>query len=1828
MFPTSPLSMIEPRTVTKTAIANCEMSARRNQAGVRPAWFLIWGIALIAVLAGFCETVAHAQTVDKLQGLCTRGGQVIQTAGAGSSQKAEMVVPSCTVTIYIAGTLTPATIYADRATVPTPKANPFTASTSGEWFFYATQGRYDIRLSGGTPAAQAYPAPVTYGDMWIVNPGSATPITQAYQTITKDQVALTQRSKLEFPGSSGIAPEDSSPLASTVIVSERIPVGAYNVVEKFKASGIPDAGTGSINSGNSVLTMNTFPSGYLMAYYWKVGQGILVAGAGVAGADLITTVTAVGSTTITLATPASTTVAAVRVQHDDTAAIQAAINNVANGNTHIWFPEGGYLVTSTLTIPTVQEGRSLIFSGTGKSGSTIFYQGLGSLFAQSDTSTTIDSLDVHDLAFATSTPGAYSTVRPTVNQGSAFDFSYSQVVNFPKWTNVRFIGWGRWAIFCANCQGGWISNSIFRSNAQGHIGLIGPETLAQVDAAEANANSIRDSQLDLAPNISNTDTALTGLSMTTGSYTLTSGSSVFSSTHAGRLIRVTAAGISGGDLLCLIKTYNSTTSVTLSCNNQTGGNLTGLAATIYKSNLGSIYLHRANNTTLGSLTIQGNFSGSTRNEFGVRVENSYNFTSRGLWIEDTGGGTGHDLEFINSPSANIIGYKSNADPTASTGNTHGGNIKATTSPGITVYGMQALNPTKHFDLDATSSLFIEGSQLSSPDNIFNTFDQSRLRIAVGEGVTYQTGTSTGLAERGTTEKYDDPLVNTVLNGRFEDGTGGMTSWTDTNPTYHTRTTGTGRYSTYQTINTSALADSATANVAFSQVVSIPDNYQSGPWTLGFDLYVQSFGTTPTTNRYVQVQVVASGSGVGYDDFSVKSLNTSNLASGRWERIVYTLQLPSGTGRTFTINVRTTQGPTTPIVRLANFRLSPGKHVLGTNDQPLTELQGGVVRNFLEFVGQSAPALSSTGRARIYVDTSGVFQCSENGGAYSPCGSGGGSSVTDYLGAINVKKAPYSCTGDGIANDTACVTTALAAAVAATGRPLYFPNGTYLVDSGTLTLATNGVIITGDSPGKSVIKARTNTSALITIDASAVNPHTITIQNLTLEGFGSGANNHGIRFTGANTPFNIQLRNLILTNFTGRGIYDTSGIFQSKIENVVITMNSGGDNAFDLIGSNDLVLLNNYVTTVANTKAAYRIHSGRPTLIGNNGVNPGSTNGSWGVFGNITAEDGSDSYVFGNFSGNNIEDFSQYGLRFKEGSFGYFHGNTILAPSSGTVTPLKFDFVDVGQKGIWDATNSINTQGATYTNGNPINSRGAPFIQIGGTSFTSYYDTTIVSSISFPYISPNLVPGSTDIAMVISRAQITALNSSNLAGDFTGTTDFIGNASRVLLQDGTAARPTFTYSGDTDSGFYRSGANILGFAAGGAEIATLSTSAMTLGRSSAVAGKLTLYNGTNANTISIQSGVSGSNLTFTLPTADGSSGHCLKTNGSGTLSFSSCAGSPSLTATFVGYGDGSNLLTGTSDFSYNTTTKTLSIVNGSGSANLILNGSSDTSKVTFGAGSIGGSQGGILFPFVGGSQSSGPGVCWASSASYATTSCLNLRNGLTFQGANSTHDNFKLAEGTGTSSDGTVRYTFAPSSSLFTQNLSTGVTTTTHDAMQTDLVSSGGAGGANFGAGWLFRLENASSALTNATRLSVNWTTATGGAETSRFVIANNNAGGGVADSFTVEGDQYYGSVNALGNKTGSFTIDFKDGNHVTATATGNWSTVTFSNIKPGARYVLKITQDATGGRTWTPPTTFKYPGGIAGNILTGTANAVDVFICDAFDSTNIWCNGLFDVKNP
>lgn len=103
--------------------------------------------------------IAPSHGRARVQGWCESGNKTITVQGYASSASTpvQRSHPSCTVTVYLAGTLTLASIYSDNS--GTPLANPFTATSLGTWFFYASDGRYDAQLSSA-----GIPTPFTLGD--------------------------------------------------------------------------------------------------------------------------------------------------------------------------------------------------------------------------------------------------------------------------------------------------------------------------------------------------------------------------------------------------------------------------------------------------------------------------------------------------------------------------------------------------------------------------------------------------------------------------------------------------------------------------------------------------------------------------------------------------------------------------------------------------------------------------------------------------------------------------------------------------------------------------------------------------------------------------------------------------------------------------------------------------------------------------------------------------------------------------------------------------------------------------------------------------------------------------------------------------------------------------------------------------------------------------------------------------------------------------------------------------------------------------------------------------------------------------------------------------------------------------------------------------------------------------------------------------------------------------------------------------------------------------------------------------------------------------------
>ncbi|MDT0608864.1 right-handed parallel beta-helix repeat-containing protein [Streptomyces lancefieldiae] len=103
-------------------------------------------------------------------------------------------------------------------------------------------------------------------------------------------------------------------------------------------------------------------------------------------------------------------------------------------------------------------------------------------------------------------------------------------------------------------------------------------------------------------------------------------------------------------------------------------------------------------------------------------------------------------------------------------------------------------------------------------------------------------------------------------------------------------------------------------------------------------------------------------------------------------------------------------------------------------------------------------------------------------------------VTDW---INVRKAPYSATGDGTADDTAAIQAAINAAVA-TGSVVYIPAGTYRLTA-ALTLSADNIRIQGAGPGATVLEQSSTTANGIT----GTDRIRISLSDLTLSGPGTG-----------------------------------------------------------------------------------------------------------------------------------------------------------------------------------------------------------------------------------------------------------------------------------------------------------------------------------------------------------------------------------------------------------------------------------------------------------------------------------------------------------------------------------------------------------------------------------------------------------------------------------------------------------------------------------------------------------------------------------------------------
>ena len=304
------------------------------------------------------------------------------------------------------------------------------------------------------------------------------------------------------------------------------------------------------------------------------------------------------------------------------------------------------------------------------------------------------------------------------------------------------------------------------------------------------------------------------------------------------------------------------------------------------------------------------------------------------------------------------------------------------------------------------------------------------------------------------------------------------------------------------------------------------------------------------------------------------------------------------------------------------------------------------------------------------------------------------------------------------------------------KPLYIGSGNYFTGSISVD-GENSLRIIGDGSQKTVLNS-IRPEPVIIIDTVTGPSSNILIEGLGFYGAGGGKVNHGTHFkdSGGNGIYGVTLRDLEFENFGGSGIKMESGTYATStilIDSVSIDQSnySSGD-AFDLWGSSDLTLLRCLVRYVADGKSGYRVRSGSPVFIGCSGISSG-TDTRWATLGSNVTDDSVAAYVKATFIGCNIAEFSGIGVHCKAESMANFYSTTISPSTTGTLRALKFDYVTASQLGIFDAQSTVNTSGCIFTNGQPVHSFNAPFVQIGHREFAQYYDTNVSAVVDFPAI---------------------------------------------------------------------------------------------------------------------------------------------------------------------------------------------------------------------------------------------------------------------------------------------------------------------------------------------------------------------------------------------------------------------------------------------------------------------------------------------------------------
>lgn len=168
---------------------------------------------LLASAAILTVLTPVASAYNRVQGWCEQGNKTITVAGNTSSTNTpvQRSFPRCTVTVYLVGTTTPATIYSTDGGVSL--ANPFSADANGYWGFFVADGKYDLMFSAG-----GIPVPFTQGTHGSIDPDFESTIT-GYVVRTKNAKLADIISVKDFGAVGDGSHDDTTAIANALTYS-------------------------------------------------------------------------------------------------------------------------------------------------------------------------------------------------------------------------------------------------------------------------------------------------------------------------------------------------------------------------------------------------------------------------------------------------------------------------------------------------------------------------------------------------------------------------------------------------------------------------------------------------------------------------------------------------------------------------------------------------------------------------------------------------------------------------------------------------------------------------------------------------------------------------------------------------------------------------------------------------------------------------------------------------------------------------------------------------------------------------------------------------------------------------------------------------------------------------------------------------------------------------------------------------------------------------------------------------------------------------------------------------------------------------------------------------------------------------------------------------------------------------------------------------------------------------------------------------------------------------------------------------------------------------